>query len=97
MCHFFFFDASTDPQMTNYEREKMENCMRNSRVFCSLGIREATEILKKSRPKANVATREDSGSLYELEDNDDIEQGVFDKVAKIQPNIYVEYAVHEKN
>ena len=57
----------------------MEQVMRNSRVFHSLGI-EATNILKQSRPMATNATREDSGSLYQPEAGEDIEQGVFDKV-----------------
>lgn len=82
--------------MTDYERQKMEQVMRNSRVFRSLGIREAAEILKNSRPKATKATREDSGSLYEAGDSEDTEEGVFDKVPWRQPNIYVKYAVHEQ-
>jgi len=58
----------------------MEQVMQNSRVFHSLGIQEAANILKKSRPKATNATREDSGSLYQPKDGEDVEQGVFDKV-----------------
>ena len=58
----------------------MEQVMQNSRVFRSLGIQEAANILKKSRPKATNATREDSGSLYQPKDGEDVEQGVFDKV-----------------
>ena len=54
--------------------------MRNSRVFRGLGIREAAEILKKSGPKATIAAREDSGSLYQPEDGEDVEQGVLAKV-----------------
>jgi len=54
--------------------------MRNSRVFRSLGIQEAVNILKQSRPMATNATREDSGSLYQPEAGEDVEQGVFDKV-----------------
>jgi hypothetical protein len=64
--------------------EKFERCMHNSRVFRSLGIKEATEVLKRSGPKAinaskaTNAAREDSGSLYQPEDGEDVEQGVLD-------------------
>uniref|UniRef100_J3L0T3 Uncharacterized protein n=1 Tax=Oryza brachyantha TaxID=4533 RepID=J3L0T3_ORYBR len=61
--------------------ERIRTCMRNSRLFHSLGIKEAAEILKKSRPNAIDATRDDSGSLYLPEDGEDVEQGVFDKEA----------------
>ncbi|RLM75259.1 hypothetical protein C2845_PM15G10890 [Panicum miliaceum] len=67
--------------VTEYERQRMETMMRNSRVFRSLGIQEASDILKKSRVKATDATREDSGSLYQPGDGEDVEQGVFDKEA----------------
>ena len=75
----------------------MEQVMRNSRVFHSLGIQEAANILKQSRPMATNATREDSGSLYQPEAGEDVEQGVFDKVPWWQPNIYVKYAVDGDN
>jgi hypothetical protein len=58
----------------------MEQVMRNIRVFRSIGIQEAANILKNSRPQAANATREDSGSLYQPEDGEDVEQGVFNKV-----------------
>ncbi|CAO2151874.1 unnamed protein product, partial [Urochloa humidicola] len=56
--------------LTEYERERMETMMRNSRVFRSLGLQEASNILKKSRAKATDATREDSGSLYQPGDGE---------------------------
>ena len=52
--------------------------MHNSRVLCSLGIKEAAEVLKKSGPKAINASkatnvdRENSGSLYQPKDGEDI-------------------------
>ena len=58
----------------------MEQVMQNSRMFHSLGIQEAANILKQSRPMATNATHEDSGSLYQPKDGEDVEQGVFDKV-----------------
>ncbi|CAO2175810.1 unnamed protein product [Urochloa humidicola] len=71
--------------LTEYERERMETMMLNSRVFRSLGLEETTNILKNSRAKAtgatHEATREDSGSLYQPEDGEDVEQGVVDKEA----------------
>ena len=75
-----FSRASIEAPLTEYEMQKMEQVMRNSRVFHSLGIQEATNILKQSRPMATNATREDSGSLYQPEAGEDVEQGVFDKV-----------------
>jgi hypothetical protein len=77
MCDFYF--SCTEAPVTEYERERMETMMRNSRVFRSLGIQEASDILKKSKAKATDATREDSGSLYQPGDGEDVE-GVFDKV-----------------
>lgn len=65
--------------MNEYEMQRMETMIRNSRVFRSLGIQEATDILKKSRAKVTDAIREDSGSLYQPGDGEDIEQGEFDK------------------
>lgn len=65
--------------MNEYEMQRMETMIRNSRVFRSLGIQEATDILKKSRAKVTDAIREDSGSLYQPGDCEDIEQGEFDK------------------
>jgi len=78
-----FSRVSTEAPLTDYEKQKMEQVMRNSRIFCSLGIQEAANILKNSRPKGTNTTREDSGSLYQLEDGEDVEdveQGAFDKV-----------------
>ena len=60
-----FSRASTEAPLIEYEMQKMEQVMRNSRVFRSLGIQEAANILKQSRPMATNATREDSGSLYQ--------------------------------
>ena len=77
--------------MNEYEMQRMETMIRNSRVFRSLGIQEATDILKKSRAKVTDAIREDSGSLYQPGDCEDIEQGEFDKVCE-QSIICVKYA-----
>nr|ACE86401.1 hypothetical protein [Sorghum bicolor] len=75
--------GSTEAPLTDYEKQKMEQVMRNSRIFRSLGIQEAANILKNSRPKGTNTTREDSGSLYQPEDGEDVEQGAFDKEAML--------------
>lgn len=74
--------------MNEYEMQRMETMIRNSRVFRSLGIQEATDILKKSRAKVTDAIREDSGSLYQPGDGEDIEQGEFDKAMQdLEPEV----------
>jgi Mg2+/Co2+ transporter CorB len=51
MCDFYF--SCTEAAVTEYERERMETMMRNSRVFRSLGIQEASDILKKIKGKGH--------------------------------------------
>ncbi|CAN6228826.1 unnamed protein product, partial [Urochloa humidicola] len=67
---------SKEAPVIEYERQRMETMMQNSRVFRSLGIQEAKDILIKSRRAlAPDATRPVTG------DGEDDEQGLFDKEA----------------
>lgn len=76
-----FSRANTAAPVTEYERKRMETVMQNSRVFRSLGIQEARDILNGARRAvATHATCEESDPLYEPGDSEDDGQGLFDKV-----------------
>lgn len=54
--------------------------MLNNRKFRSLGLGPLTSFLNVTRSKRTFPDREDSGSQYEPEDEEDIEEGVVHKV-----------------
>ena len=58
----------------------MRNIMLNNRQLRALGLGPLTTIMNATRTKTKVADREYSGSLYQLGDEDDVEQGVVDEV-----------------
>ncbi|CAL4988106.1 unnamed protein product [Urochloa decumbens] len=75
--------AFSEEPLTEYEKERAQNMMRNNRVFQSLGLLEVASILSSSsNAKSKVAAHDDSDPLYEpaADDEDDIEHGVVDKV-----------------
>ena len=91
----YFSCASTEPPLTEYEMQRDERLLFNSRVFRSLGIQQAADILKKSREtrkttnathqdsrKTTNATREDPDPLYQPGDDEAGEdmEGVADNV-----------------
>jgi len=74
------FPAFTESPATEYERVRAETIMRNNREFQSLGINATKDILNKTTAAKKAMARENSGSLYDLGDNDGSEEGVVDKV-----------------
>ncbi|KAF8723280.1 hypothetical protein HU200_021798 [Digitaria exilis] len=60
--------------------------MRNNRIMQSLGVTALSSILNNSLAKRKVAAREESSSEYQLEDMEDIEHGVVDKVPQNSPH-----------
>ena len=55
--------------------------MCNNKIFQALGLEHAKALLQGTRGRGTAAAApENSGSLYEPGDGDDIEEGVVDKV-----------------
>lgn len=67
-------------QLTDYERERAQNMMRNNQMLQRLGVSALASMLNNSNAKGNGVAREDSGSVYEPEHEEDIEHSVVDKV-----------------
>ncbi|CAL5018621.1 unnamed protein product [Urochloa decumbens] len=76
--------CSVEP-LTEIERERARTMMRNNQKLESLGLTTLALIVNKSSAKSKWVAREDSGSLYEPDAMEDIEQGVVDKVSENSP------------
>ncbi|CAL5010276.1 unnamed protein product [Urochloa decumbens] len=76
--------ATVEP-LTEIERERARTMMRNNQKLESLGLTTLALIVNKSSAKSKRVVREDSGSLYEPDAMEDIEQGVVDKVSENSP------------
>ncbi|CAL4963750.1 unnamed protein product [Urochloa decumbens] len=72
---------TTEEPHTEIERERAKAMMRNNQMLQSLSLTALASIVNKSIAKTKSMARENSGSLYELEDMEDIEHGVVDKVS----------------
>jgi len=82
--------------LTEYEKERAQNMIRNNQVMRSLGVCALTSLLggSSAQIKSKDSVPEHSGSLYEPNDNDDIEEGVVDKVYPVlECNYYSCYSI----
>ncbi|XP_020404634.1 uncharacterized protein [Zea mays] len=60
----------TEVPLTEYEKLRAENLMRNNQKLQRLGVTTLASILNHTSAKSKVDTREKSGSLYEVQEGE---------------------------
>jgi hypothetical protein len=73
------FNVCSDVPITDYEKERALNVMRNN-MLRSLGITGLTSLIRSSKTRKNYIAHDDFVSLYELDHNEDNDDHVADQV-----------------
>jgi hypothetical protein len=68
--------------ITEYEKERALNVMRNNKMLSSLGITGLTSLIRSSSTRKNSITREDFDPLYEPDHSEDNDHHVADQVLR---------------
>ena len=66
--------------ITEYEKERALNVMRNNKILSSLGITGLTSLIRSSNTRKNSIAQEDFDPLYEPDHNEDNDHHVADQV-----------------
>jgi hypothetical protein len=73
------FNVCSDVPITDYEKERALNVMRNN-MLRSLGITGLTSLIRSSKTRKNYIAHDDFVSLYEPDHNEDNDDHVADQV-----------------
>ena len=68
--------------ITEYEKERALNVMRNNKMLSSLGITGLTSLIRSSSTRKNSIAREDFDPLYEPDHSEDNDHHVADQVLR---------------
>ena len=80
ILHLFVFYECIEAPVNEYDKKMAQNMMRNNQVLQRLGITALASIVNNTFPKSKGSGPEDSGSLYDPQENEDSEQQEVDKV-----------------
>ena len=76
------FNVCSDVPITDYEKERALNVMRNNNMLRSLGITGLTSLIRSSKTRKNTIAHDDFVSLYEPDHNEDNDHHVADQVLR---------------